>query len=276
VRALAAEWISLWLAASTGLAIASCYLTKMSNAPLATIAFIVVLGRIISTGRTRLARTASGVTVICLTALVPVAIWMAWTRANFGDLTGGTGKIGLLGWTMKPISQWWHHPIFTLHGLWLFWSDFAARYWRGEIMWHAAAIHWLPMDIFYSVVSLIVLAGAIFGLFVRNNVQRGAIALALLSFLASVGFLMVISIAFDFGRCIYPSRAYPYLTAGRLIIAELIPFAVLLVFSANRLLRLLSEKLPAAAILLTMALAVVSQIVLDSQVFGSEHNWFHR
>jgi hypothetical protein len=42
------------------------------------------------------------------------------------------------------------------------------------------------------------------------------------------------------------------------------------------LLRLLSEKLPGAAILLTMALAVVSQIVLDSQVFGSEHNWFHR
>ena len=275
-RVLTATSTTVSLAAITGLSLAAGYLTKVTNAPLTVIVFGTVLAKTMWDHRTRWRRGAAAIGALCLTAITPIASWTAWVRTNFGDLIGGTGKADLLGWTMKPFSDWWNHPIFSVRGLWHFWSDFAPRFWRGEIMWHGAQISWPPADIYYSVASLIVLVAATIGLLKNNGVNRLVVALALFSFLASVAFLILVSIAFDFGRCIYPSRAFPYLTAGRLIIGELIPFATLFVYGVSRLLHPLSGKLIAAAIILTVSLPVISQMLLDSQVFTSEHNWFHR
>jgi len=275
-RVLTATSTTVSLATITGLSLAAGYLTKITNAPLTVTVFGIVLAKTLWDDRARWRRGAAAIGALCLTAIAPIAFWTAWVRTNFGDFTGGTGKADLLGWTMKPFSDWWNHPIFSVRGLWLFWSDFAPRFWRGEIMWHGAQISWPPADIYYSVASLIVLAAATIALLKNNGPNRLVIALALLSFLASVAFLILVSIAFDFGRCIYPSRAFPYLTAGRLIIGELIPFAVLFVYGVSRLLHPLGDKLIAAAIILTVSLPVISQMLLDSQVFTSEHNWFHR
>ena len=274
-RVLTATSTSVSLAASTGLAIAAGYLTKVSNAPLAAIVFGAVVAKTVwNDGLFR--RRAAAIGALCLTAITPIAAWSAWTQTKFGDLTGSAGKADLLGWTMKAFPDWWNHPIFSLHGLWLFWSDFTARFWRGELMWHGAQINWRSADIWYSVATLIALAAATGGLLKKNSVNRRIVALALLSFFVSVAFLIVISIAFDFGQCIYPSRAFPYLTAGRLILGELVPFAILFVYGMIHLLHPFSGKLKAAAIVLTMSLVATSQVLLDSRVFTSEHNWFHR
>ncbi len=69
---------------------------------------------------------------------------MVWTKFHFGDLTGSTAKIGLLGWTRKPFGDWWQHPIFTPRGLWVFWSSLIASFWRGEVNWHGRPLSWGP------------------------------------------------------------------------------------------------------------------------------------
>src|SRR5205823_3145736 len=75
-------------------------------------------------------------------AAIPVGTWMLWTKFHFGDLSGSTAKIGLLGWTRKPFGDWWQHPIFTPRGVWIFWSDLIASFWRGEVSWHSRPLRW--------------------------------------------------------------------------------------------------------------------------------------
>src|SRR5205085_2933282 len=43
----------------------------------------------------------------------PNWVWVVWTKIHFGDATGSTEKVMLLGWTGKPFHDWWQHPIFT-------------------------------------------------------------------------------------------------------------------------------------------------------------------
>src|SRR5205823_602331 len=61
---------------------------------------------------------------------------------HFGDFTGTASKAQLLGWTTKPFSDWWPHPIFTAPGMWTFASELFASFWRGEFMW-ARPDNWL-------------------------------------------------------------------------------------------------------------------------------------
>lgn len=276
MRVLTANSISLSLAAITGLAIAASYLTKVSNTPLAGLALVVVVAKIIWQHRSQSRHAAAAICTLCLTAFLPIALWITWVRTNFGDFTGDGGKAAVIGWTAKPFSLWWDHPIFSPHGFWTFWSDLALRFWKGEFMWHGAQIAWPLGNIYYPILTLIILGLAAIRLFRKNGAERAALGLALVSFLASVGFLMLISIKFDFGHCVYPSRAFPYLTAGRLIIGELVPFAVLFVYGIVGLLEPLGRKLTVAVLILLMSLPAVSQVVLYRPVFASEHNWFHR
>src|SRR5438128_1971063 len=111
------------LAMLTGLAIAATCLTKLSNVPLVAVALAVIVARIITvilrTPRAGLVALAALISF----AAIPVGTWMLWMKFHFGDLTGSTAKISLLGWTRKPLGDWWQHPIFTLRGVWTFWSD---------------------------------------------------------------------------------------------------------------------------------------------------------
>src|SRR5207249_1136396 len=74
--------------------------------------------------------------VFVLSVAVPLGICFAWNHANFGDLTATKSKIELLGWTRKPFSGWWPHPLFSLHGFTEFWRGLIASFWRGEFVWH--------------------------------------------------------------------------------------------------------------------------------------------
>jgi hypothetical protein len=113
---------------------------------------------------------------------------MIWTKYQFGDLTGSTTKVTLLGWTRKPFADWWHHPIFTPQGLWTFWSDLITNFWRGEVRWHGRSLSWQVADVFYAISSLLLLGAAIVGLRKRaglSTFQRQAIGIAVLSFVIS-------------------------------------------------------------------------------------------
>jgi hypothetical protein len=216
---------------------------------------------------------------LVLCAATPVVSWMLWTNYQFGDPTGSTTKISLLGWTRKPFADWWHHPIFTPRGLWTFWSELITNFWRGEVRWHGRPLSWQVADGFYAISSLILLGAAIIGLRKRAGLsafQRQAIGIVTLSFVTSVGFLTLLSIQFDFGSCINPSRGHPYFTSGRLLSGALIPFALLYAYGISSLLRRISAVLPMVVLGAIVMFVTTSEILVNRGVFASEHNWFHR
>jgi Predicted membrane protein (DUF2142) len=277
------------LGALTGLAVAATCLTKLSNFPLVVVALAVIVARsvavILRTPRAGLIALAA--LISC--AAIPVGTWMLWTKSHFGDFTGSTAKIDLLGWTRKPFSEWWQHPIFTPHGVWVFWSDLIAAFWRGEVSWHGRPLRWRGADGFYAVSSLLLLAAAAVGLRKHTELsgfQRQAIASAILIFVAGIVFLALLSIQFDFGNCINPSREHPYFTSGRLLSGALIPFALSYVYGISSLCQLATSRFrqtrwigTASPLVVLGAIVVFSQaseILITRPVFASEHNWFHR
>src|SRR6266576_1562546 len=269
---------SFVLGALTGLAVAATCLTKLSNLPLVAVALAVIgarsIGIILRTPRAGL--IAHAALISC--AAIPVGTWMLWTKFHFGDLTGSTAKIGLLGWTRKPFGDWWQHPIFTPHGVWVFWSDLITSFWRGEVSWHSRPLRWRGADGFYAVSSLLLLAAATVGLRKQAGLsvfQRQAIGSAILIFLAGVALLALLSIQFDFGNCINPSRGHPYFTSGRLLSGALIPFAVVYVYGVSWACRRINTALALIVLGLIVVFVTTSEILVNRVVFVSEHNWFH-
>src|SRR5437762_12568960 len=109
-----------------------------------------------------------------------------------------------------------------------------------------------------------------------STFQRQALFLAALTVVAALAFLALLSVRFDFGECIYPSRAHPYLTSGRLIIGALIPFALLYAYGVILLVRRAGNALlPLVVIATIVVLVSISEAVVNREVFASEHNWFH-
>ena len=275
---LRAKTPSLSLGALTGLAIAATYLTKLSNLPLIAVALAAIIAKLASITRQKPGAGLITFAALILCAAIPIGGWMIWTKYQFGDLTGSTAKIALLGWTRKPFADWWHHPIFTPRGFWVFWSDLITNFWRGEVRWHSHPLGSGVADGFYAISLLVLLGAAVVGLRKQaglSTFQRQAIAVAALTFVATVAFLVLLSIQFDFGNCINPSRAHPYFTSGRLLSGALIPFALLYVYGIYFLLRRISAVLPLIVLGVIVAFVTTSEILINRVVFASEHNWFH-
>jgi hypothetical protein len=269
---------TLLLGALTGLAMAATYLTKLSNLPLVVVALVAIIAKLRSAIRQKPQTALIAFAGLVLCAAIPIGTWLVWTKYQFGDLTGSAAKITLLGWTQKPFADWWHHPIFTLRGLWVFWRDLIASFWRGEAKWNGQPLSCPVIDGFYVISSLALLGAALLGLRKKGGLsmfQRQAISIAALGFIASVGFLALLSIQFDFGNCINPSRAHPYLASGRLLSGALIPFALFYVYGIAWLFRRINPILPLLVLGDILAFTVVSEIVVNRVVFISEHNLFH-
>jgi hypothetical protein len=279
MRWLRTESPSLLLSVTTGLAIAATYLTKLTNLPLLTVAMIAIVARWLQMPRQRFGVAILALVLTILSAGVPIGAWMLWSKCHFGDVTGSTTTIALLSWTPKPFADWWRHPIFSPQGLWTFWYEAIARFWRGELMWQNRELSWRVADEFYAISSLVFVAAAIIGLRKHAGLsafQRRALFLAALTFVAALAFLALLSVRFDFGECIYPSRAHPYFTSGRLISGELIPFALLYVYGISYPLRRTNPAVSLIVLGVMLLFVTSSEVSINRVVFASEHNWFHR
>src|SRR5438552_4148382 len=266
------------LSALTGLAIAATYLTKLSNLPLVVMALVAIIAKLAPSIRQKSKTTLLAFVTLILCAAIPIGSWIVWTKYQFGDLTGSATKITLLGWTHKPFVGWWHHPIFTLRGFWVFWWNLIASFWRGEVKWHGQLLNCPVADDFYTISTLVLLGAALLGLRKKaglSTFERQAIAIAALSFIAAVGFLALLSIQFDFGNCINPSRAHPYFTSGRLLSGALIPFALFYVYGISWILRRINSALPILVLGILLLFVITSEIKINRAAFESEHNWFH-
>ena len=146
-------------------------------------------------------------------------------------------------------------------------------------MWQNRELSSRIADEFYAISSLFWLCAAMTGIGRHSGLstfQRQALLFAAFTFIAALAFLALLSVQFDFGQCIYPSRAYPYFTSGRLISGALIPFALLYAYGVIRLLSRARNALLPLVVLATIMVSVsISDALLNHEVFASEHNWFH-
>jgi len=269
------------LGAAAGLAFGATYLAKMSNIPLLAVALAVVLfkaWRLRRAGKLRAVSPALLAFVLC--AGLPIAGWAARTRYFFGDFTGSAAKVQLLGWTLKPFSQWWHHPLFTPRGLWEFVSGLMATFWQGEFMWHHQPLALPVVSTLFAILSAGFVGAALISLALRfkavTGPQREALWFGFGTFAAGVAFLGFLSIIYDFHNCFYPSREHPYFTSGRLIGGALVPFLLLFVFGMDRVLAPAKSAWARPLALIAMLLfMLISEIVTDWPVFPCQYNWYH-
>ena len=280
IRWWRAEGLSPLLAVCLGLAMSATYLTKLSNAPLLGVALCIVILKVISAVRSKnLSRTLPALGILIACAIIPVGAWMIWMQHAFGDAIGSSTHIELSGWTRKPFAAWWQHPIFTWQGAWSFVFKLLASFWRGEFIWHGQRLASAAADYFYVISSLLLIGITALRLprLARNDkVTAQILSFALLSFIAAVLFLAFISIRFDFGDSVYPSRSEPYLWSGRYITGVLIPFMIVYVYGLDLALRWTRRTWPLLATVVIIVTAVtVSEIRINRPVFSSDYNWFH-
>jgi hypothetical protein len=282
VRLLRGDACTVPQGLGTGLALASCYLAKSTNLPFLAAA-VLALGFIAwerqRSGKLRTSWPSFAALAIC--AAVPAGLWMAWCQQHFGSLTGSQPKVTVLGWTVKPFGEWWHHPLFTVPGLWNFFSKLTASFWQGEMMRHGRPLEAPLVSAAYVSITWLFLAAAVFFGARRSGLvsplQRRALGFSLLSVVAMVGFLGGLSIIYDFHDCFRPSRAEPFFTSGRMILGVLIPFLLLLVYGLERMLNLLRLGLRAKLCALAGLVAFMSlaEITVNWPVFSKSYNYFH-
>ena len=281
IKMLQSDRPSVVVAAWSGLALGATCLIKTSNLPLPVIATIVLALKLsVGTNDLNFKSALQTLGIFVLSFGLPIGLWFAWNYHYFGDLTATQSKIKLLDWTPKPFQDWWSHPIFTFHGIWRFWSELVATFWRGETVWYLERMASPPADAFYAVSSAIVVVVMITLLFRRaiEPIQRRFVVwLALLTFASIVGFLVVLSISFDFGRCPYPSREDPYFVSGRLLNASAVPFFLLFGYVTDCFSSWTKRHWTRWSLLcLTALVAIVSQMHVNAPAFASRYNFFHR
>jgi len=277
-RFIRADVPSLERAVLTGLALAATTLVKSSNLPVLAVAMVAVLFKMHRLRRARkLSPAAVPIGMFALCALAPVFGWFAWNLSTQGDLTATAAKIQMFGWTHKPWYAWFHHPIFTPGGAWIFWSELMASFWRGEFVWWGARLAMPAADAFYWGSSLVFVALATIGLRRETDDFRRQMSwFAFGSFAALVIFMGLLSVSFDFGRCFYPSQQHPYFTSGRLVSAALIPFLLLYVRGLDRAISWIKSERSRFCILAVIALFVTgSEIIINQPAFASRYNLFH-
>jgi hypothetical protein len=280
IRLWRAEIPGMKLGSATGLALATAFLTKISNLPLLAVSaawMLLKCWRLSKSGKLRASSPA--LAALALAAGLPTVSWLVWCKLVYGDFTGSAAKIQILGWTHKPFADWWHHPIFSPQGLWLFVSENLASFWRGELVWHLKRLALPAVDAVYVITSICLLCVAMFAASPRfklaTTTQRQALLLGLGSFLATFAFLGFLSIIYDFHDCPYPSRGHPYFTSGRLMLGALIPFLLLFIFGLDCTMKRLSVPAKFSILTAIILFMLASEVAADWPVFSCPYNWFH-
>jgi len=264
------------LGAATGLALAAAFLTKISNLPLVAVALVILLLNFFLLSKSpRFSSHFASTLVLFGCALLPMALWVAWCKIHFGDFTGSSGIARPLGWTIKPFAQWWHHPIFTPSGLWIFLSGNLATFWQDEKLWHGQRLSLASANGVYILSSIIFLAVAAFQFKKTDPAQRRVLLFAFASIAVAFALFGFSSIIYDFHDCVYPSRDFPYFTSGRLMLGMLIPFLLLFAFGLDSVFKKCGFFWKMIVLVLFLLFMLGTEIATDWPIFHSQYNWFN-
>ena len=216
-----------------------------------------------------------GLTLV-LALSVPVGVWVARNKTVFGDWTGDSFKLRIQHWSLKQ-GGLFDHPLTTPGGQYFFWTSLIPSFWYGDVSWRTARIPplWIRA-VSIGLSPVLVLAGAVRSAVRPASVLELPLALAV-SFLVvafAVLSLVVVSMIFDFSKVSFPSRDYPYLFCGRLLLGTLVPFLALLVTGIDAISfgRPLVWHVLFGIVCLTEAVDQYSMLRL---MLPSSFNWFH-
>ncbi|HTV63820.1 MAG TPA: DUF2142 domain-containing protein [Verrucomicrobiae bacterium] len=280
VRFWQAEAPTVRLGMATGLALAATGLTKFTNLPLLAVSGSLILLKIFQLFKSNKLPAAIPSTIaLAICAGLPMAGWAIWTKHAFGDFTGAEAKIEHLGWTHKPIGEWFHHPIFTPGGFWFFVSGNLSTFWQGEFLWHAKPLAAPAVDFIYAMLSVIFIGTTLVDLSRGSNIsdvpQRQILWFAFAAVAGALAFFGFLSLIYDFHNCFYPSRERPYFISGRLWLGALIPFLLLFIYGMDRLLNHFGKAAKFYALAAMILFMLASETMIDWPVFSNEFNWFH-
>lgn len=262
-----------------GLALAATFLAKTTNLPLLAIvlAFLFVPARRLMKEKKMNASLASW-TALLVCALLPVSAWMIVSKNNFGDFTGEKLKAEYFGWTIKPWTEWWQHPIFSPSGAWTYLSGELATFWQGEFWWFGKPMGMAFLNIIYTLASLLLPAITLINLFKREKVtplQSQMLYLGMICFVGFLGMFAFLSVIYDFHDCVNPSRAHPFFAAGRMMLGMLIPFLIVVAFALDCLLKPFGTAIKFSALASILLAMLSAEIFTDWPAFFSQYNWFH-
>lgn len=214
-----------------------------------------------------------------LLAMSLPALWMARNYVSVGDITASPDKIAALGWTLKPWSSLWQHPLFSWGGAGYFLRELMKTYWRGEFLWHGQPLAAGFLDWFLVVTTYSLIVAFVAHFLIRRRSTKDVqwwcdfVAFSLVG--AAFLFLAVLSLRFDFGSCFYPSRARPYFVSGRIISGTVLPFLVMFASAFGRLASRIQKWVPPSIAMASVVLFIgVSDIVIKGTVIHSSFNLF--
>ncbi len=280
IQWLRADRPSVGLGAATGLALAATFLAKGTNLPLLAVATVAIGLKAVQDGRRgRIRETTWALGALLISAELPAMAWIIWCKIHFGDATGSALKTHFLGWSVKPIGQWWYHPIFTPHGLWIYLSGQMGTFWQGELWWHGPRLCLPGTDMIYTVLSIVLVAAAVPALWPGSESatpeRARALQFGLACFVAGLAFFGLMSIVYDYHGFHNPSREHPYFEAGRMILGALIPFLMLFLCGLDRLLNRFGNAVKFATLIAMISAMLALEMTTNWPVFGSVYNWFH-
>jgi hypothetical protein len=268
------------LALGAGLSAAAAFLTKGTNAPILLMVGLVAAWQLRpSRWGGRPAAHLAPVALLIAAACIPVGCWLLRNYFVLGAWTDVASKGRYLGWTPKPVSEYWNHPIFTPGGVWFFWKSLMSTFWRGELCWHREiiAIPWVDL-VYVASSSLFLATFAVCDIGLRAKQPEESARLAAIGFcffFLFVAALIRMSVAFDFGPCFSPSRKEPYFMAGRLILGGLVPFWIMYVRAIDALFGWRRCKyLRWLALAFLVELMIVPEIIVTLDMFASRYNWY--
>ena len=262
-----------------GLAVSAAFLTKFSNMAVLGLLAVVVLAKVASLRRRGALRSyLPRLGALLAAGVLPGAAWLVRNRLVLGDFSGAAGKIAFVHWTVKPVAQWWHHPIFSPTGLAYFLGELTRTFWRGEFVWHLKPIASPAADLFYVGSTGVFLAASAVALWQGTSDVRRRVVLSMSFFVlgASVLLLAASSVVFDFDDSWAPSRASPYFVAGRLVGGALVPFVLLYLDGLGHALSWARLRIDPLVVVALIAAAITSsEIAITLPMFESPYNWFH-
>ncbi len=280
IRLLCGEQPDVRIGICAGLALAATFLTKMTNVSFLAVAFAAVFIKMLQLAKAgKLPVALPSFTSLFAVAVPPMTAWALWCKVHFGDFTGSTVLAHHWGWTVKPVSQWLHHPMFTPAGFWAYLSGQMGTFWQGEISWYRRPMAFHGTYSIYTIFSIVLMIAALPALFQRPltiaPMQRYTLQFGLACVIAGLAFYAWGSIRFDFQNGFNPSRDQPYFHAGRILLGMLIPFLLLLVYGLDRLLGRLGLAARFIALAAVICAMMTLEIFTDLPFFSSQYNWYH-
>jgi len=260
-----------------GISVSLSVLTKTSNLPLIllVVGYVTIkLFQLLRLEKFKTIRKPFILFYVC--ALVPVCIWFAYNSLLFGDILASADKVEFLQWKFKSLNEWLNTSFLTSQGVFIFWKELMATFWRGEFVWSSSRVAMPWADLYYWLSTFFLMVCAALSL--RNNQyeqQNRIIRFCFLSFLALMFFMVFLSLCFEFPHNSYPSFEKPFFTSGRLMSGGLVPFLILYILGFDYLFSWIRNEKIKISILFFIALMITwSEISISRVPFSSNYNFF--